>query len=322
MSQKVLIPEAIHPRGLAFLLDKGYEVKQGTGINEDVVAREVEDCDAILTRNAVISEHVMRASGRLKVVAMHGVGVDLIDVQAATRLGIQVVNAKDSNRLAVAEFTIGLIIALSRNVLLYDKELRAGNWKIRQTLGMDLEERTLGIIGMGAIGSLVAHKAIFGLGMRVVAHKRSLAGLTPMAGVIYTQDMDEVIQHADFLSLHVPSTPETKALIGQRELSLMKPGAFLINTARGDVVDNRALYEALLNRKIAGAALDVFPGEVINGSDPLLTLNNVILTPHAAAFTEQSVARMSLYAAAGIHEVLSGQIPTRPVNNLMQAVLA
>jgi D-3-phosphoglycerate dehydrogenase / 2-oxoglutarate reductase len=322
MGQKVLIPEAIHPRGLAFLLENGYEIKQGTGIKEDLVAREVEGCDAILTRNAVISERVMRASERLKVVAMHGVGVDLIDVQAATRLGIQVVNAKDSNKLAVAEFTIGLIIALSRNVLLYDKELRAGNWKIRQTLGMDLEGLTLGIIGMGAIGSLVAHKAVLGLGMKVIAHKRSFTGLTPMAGVVYTQDMDEVIQNADFLSLHVPSTPETKALIGQRELSLMKPGAFLINTARGDIVDNKALYEALRDLKIAGAALDVFPGEVIDRSDPLLALNNVILTPHAAAFTEQSVARMSLYAAAGIHEVLSGGIPTRPVNTVLQAVMA
>jgi D-3-phosphoglycerate dehydrogenase len=322
MSQKVLLPEAIHPRGLAFLLDNGYEVKQGTGIKEDLVAREVEGCDAILTRNAVISERVMRASGRLRVVAMHGVGVDLIDVQAATRLGIQVVNAKDSNKLAVAEFTIGLIIALSRNVLLYDKELRAGNWKIRQNLGMDLEDRTLGIIGMGAIGSLVAQKAVLGLNMKVVAHKRSLAGLTPIPGVAYTQDMDEVIGNADFLSLHVPSAPDTKALIGWRELSLMKPGAFLVNTARGDVVDNSALYEALRDGKIAGAALDVFPGEVIHGDDPLLTLSNVILTPHAAAFTEQSVARMSLYAAVGIHEVLSGQIPSRPVNTVLQAVLA
>lgn len=322
MSRKVLLPEAIHPKGLAFLLDNGYEVKQGTGIKEDVVASEVEGCDAILTRNAVISERVLRASERLKVVAMHGVGVDLIDVQAATRLGIQVVNAKDSNKLAVAEFTIGLIIALSRNVLLYDKELRAGNWKIRQTLGMDLEGRTLGIIGMGAIGSLVASKAVYGLNMKVIAHKRSLAGLTPMAGVAYTQDMEEVIQSSDFLSLHVPSTPETKALIGQRELNLMKPGSFLINTARGDIVDNQALYEVLRDSKIAGAAIDVFPGEVVDRSDPLLTLNNVILTPHAAAFTEQSVARMSLYAAAGIHEVLSGQIPTRPVNTVMQAVLA
>jgi D-3-phosphoglycerate dehydrogenase len=231
------------------------------------------------------------------------------------------VNAKDSNKMTVAEFTIGLIIALSRNVLLYDKELRAGNWKIRQTLGMDLEDRTLGIIGMGAIGSLVAHKAVLGLGMKVIAHKRSLAGFTPMAGVTCTQNMDEVIGSADFLSLHVPSTPETKALIGRREFGLMKPEAFLINTARGDVVDNKALYEALHEKIIAGAALDVFPGEVIGKSDPLLSLSNVILTPHAAAFTEQSVARMSLYAASGIHEVLSGRVPTRPVNMLVQAAL-
>jgi len=322
MSQRVLLPEAIHPRGMAFLMENGYEIKHGTGIAQEVVAREAEDCDAILTRNAVISEQVMRASGRLKVVAMHGVGVDLIDVTAATRLGIQVVNAKDSNKLAVAEFTIGLIIALSRNFLLYDAELRAGNWKIRHTLGMDLEGRTLGIIGMGAIGSLVANKATLGLGMNVVAYKRDLTGIKPMAGVAYTRDMDEAIGSADFLSLHVPYTPDTKMLIGRRELSIMKPGAYLINTARGEVVDHKALYETLRDKRIAGAALDVFPGEVPDMNDPLLSLDNVILTPHAAAFTEQSVARMSLYAAMGIHEVLSGQAPTRPVNTLMQAVLA
>lgn len=314
MIKKILIPEPIHPRGMAFLQEKGYEVVKGSGNQEDVVCREVQGCDAVLTRNAVISEKVMRSSGQLRVVAMHGVGVDLIDVAAATKLGIQVVNAKDSNKLAVAEFTIGLIIDLSRNVLLYDKELRKGNWQVRRTLGMDLEGRTLGIIGMGSIGSLVAHKAVLGLGMRVLAYKRDASGASPMAGVTYTQDMDEVLKEADFLSLHVPFTADTKMLIGRRELSLMKPGAYLVNTARGEIVDNRALYEALRDKVIAGAALDVFPGEVPDQNDPLLSLDNVILTPHAAAFTEQSVSRMSLYAATGIHEVLSGQTPTRPVN--------
>ncbi len=322
MCYKILIPEAIHPRGMAFLLENGYEIRQGSGIGEETLIREAQGCDAILTRNAVISERVMRASQQLKVVAMHGVGVDLIDVDAATRLGIQVVNAKDSNKLAVAEFTIGLVIALSRNMLLYDRELRKGNWQVRRTLGMDLMGRTLGIVGMGAIGSLVAHKAVFGLEMQVIAHKRSIAGAKPMAGVSYTQNLDDVMAEADFVSLHVPATPETKQLIGRRELSLMKPGAFLINTARGEVADHRALYEALRDRKIAGAALDVFPGEIPDPNDPLLTLDNVILTPHAAAFTEQSVARMSLYAATGIHEVLSGQAPTRPVNTLLQAMFA
>ena len=321
MRYSILIPEAIHEKGVAFLLEKGYEVKQGTSPLEDVVAKEVAGCDAILTRNAVISERVMRASKQLKVVAMHGVGVDRIDVQAATRLGIQVVNAKDSNKLAVAEFTIGLLIALSRNLLLYDKGLRAGNWQIRRRLGTDLEDTTLGIIGMGAIGSMVAQKAVTGLAMNVIAYKRDITGAIPMPGVTYTANMEDVLRAADYLSLHIPYTSATQRLIGRRELVLMKPNAFLINTARGEVVDNKALYEALRDKKIAGAALDVFPGEIPDPSDPLLTLDNVILTPHAAAFTEQSVARMSLYAASGIHEVLSGQAPTRPVNRLCQMAM-
>ncbi len=322
MTYRILVPEAIHQRGMAFLLEKGYHIKQGSSPNEDTVAKEVEDCDAILTRNAIISERVMRSSKQLKVVAMHGVGVDLIDVEAATRLGIQVVNAKDSNKLAVAEFTIGLLIALSRNLLLYDKGLRAGNWQIRRTLGTDLEDKTLGIIGMGAIGSLVAQKAVTGLDMNVIAFKRDAKDAPSMPGVTYTSNMDDVLRTADYLSLHIPSTSATQKLIGRRELSLLKPSAFLINTARGEVVDSQALYEALRDKKIAGAALDVFPGEVPDPSDPLLTLDNVILTPHAAAFTEQSVARMSLYAASGIHEVLSGQAPTRPVNRPRQPQMA
>ena len=321
MSYSILIPEAIHEKGMTFLLEKGYEIKQGTSPLEDVVEKEICGCDAILVRNAVISEKVMRASGKLKVVAMHGVGVDRIDVDAATRLGIQVVNAKDSNKLAVAEFTIGLLIALSRKFLLYDKELRAGNWQIRRLMGTDLMDKTLGIIGMGAIGSLVAQKAVTGLSMNVIAYKRDIKDAVLMPGVTYTDNMEDVLTSADYLSLHIPYTSNTQKLIGRRELALLKPDAFLINTARGEVVDSEALYEVLRDKKIAGAAIDVFPGEVPDPSDPLLTLDNVILTPHAAAFTEQSLARMALYAASGIHEVLSGQLPTRPVNRLRQPVL-
>lgn len=322
MRQTILIPEAIHQTGLTYLLDNGYDVKHGTGKDEQTLIREVKDCAAILTRNAVISERVMRADEQLKVIAMHGVGVNLIDVDAATRLGIQVVNAKGSNQVAVAEFTIGLLIAVSRNILRYDQQLRQGNWNIRLMLGVDLEGMTLGIVGMGAIGTLVAQKAVTGLGMNVIAYKRNLADTVPMQGVRYTDSLDETLQNADYVSLHIPYTAQSKNMIGAHELALMKPTAYLINTARGEVVDAQALYEALRNKQIAGAALDVFPGERLDPADPLLTLDNVILTPHAAAFTDQSVERMSLYAAMGIHEVLSGQTPKRPVNTLRQAVLA
>ncbi len=311
---RILITEEINAQGVQLLKDNGYEIRMGTGISEDTVVREIEDCDAILTRNAIITEKIMLASDRLKVVAMHGVGVDNIDISAATRLGIWVVNAAHSNMVSVAEFTMGLILDLARNILPYDRRLRTGDWNVRRMIGTELAGKTLGVIGMGNIGSLVAKKAAAGFDMKVLAYKRTIAGARPIEGVSYTQDMDEVIRRADFLSLHVPYTPGTAELIGARELSMMKPGAFLINTARGEVVDESALYETLRDKRIAGAAVDVFTGEIPKEDNPLLTLDNIIVTPHAAAFTAQAVANMALHSALGVHEVLSGQEPTWSVN--------
>lgn len=315
MAFRILLTEEIDGAGRRYLLDRGYEIKAGTGIAEDTVAREAAGCDGILTRNAVITERILRSSDRLKVVAMHGVGVDNIDVAAATRLGIQVVNAAGSNSLAVAEFTIGLMLDLSRNIFLYDRGLRAGNWNVRRTLGSDLQGKTLGIVGMGSIGRIVAKKAADGFGMDVVGFRRRIAA-EPAGPARLTADLDEVLRQADFVSLHVPSTPATRRMIGGRELSLMKRGSFLINTARGDVVDTAALARALKSGHLAGAAVDVFEGEIPGAENPLLHLDNVIATPHAAAFTRESVARMALYAARGIDEVLSGRAPTHPVNRV------
>jgi len=315
MSYKVLLTEEIDQLGTRYLLDHGYEIKMGSGISESTVIKEIEGCDAVLTRNAVISEKIMRASDKLKVISMHGVGVDKIDVNTATRLGIQVTNAADSNKLSVAEYTIGLMLDLARNIPLYDRELRQGNWNIRRTLGFDLEGKTLGIIGMGSIGTIVAKKASLGFGMKVLGYKRHVA-MEAMDHVEITSDFDRVIRDSDFLSLHVPSVSATRNLIGARELAMMKPGSYLINTARGEVVDNDALYLALTDGHLAGAAVDVFVGEVPDMSNPLLHLQNIIVTPHTAAFTGESVARMSLYSAMGVDEVLSGKIPTHPVNKV------
>jgi D-3-phosphoglycerate dehydrogenase / 2-oxoglutarate reductase len=315
MRFKVLLTEVIDKAGTDYLLDHGYEIKMGSGIAESTVINEMEGCDAILTRNAVITEKVMRSSSKLKVISMHGVGVDNIDVDAATRLGIQVTNAAGSNSLSVAEYTMGLILSLARNIPLYDSELRKGNWNIRKTLGFDLEGKTLGIIGMGSIGALVAKKASMGFGMKVLGYKRHNA-MEAMDHVQITTDLDQVIRSADFLSLHVPSVPATRNMIGTRELSIMKPNSYLINTARGDVVDNDALFLALRERRLAGAAVDVFVGEVPDMDNPLLHLSNIIVTPHTAAFTKESVERMSLFAAIGVDEVLSGKQPTNPVNTV------
>lgn len=316
MNKTVLITEKIDKAGTEYLARRGYEIRTGSGIDERTVMREISGCDAVLTRNAVITEKIMRASSKLKVISVHGVGVDKIDVDAATRLGIQVTNAAGSNKLSVAEYTIGLIVGLAKNIPQYDRELRSGNWGVRNTLlGLDLEGKTLGIVGMGNIGTLVAKKAAAGLGMKVTGFKRHKTE-SNIENVEITDNLEKVIKTADFLSLHIPSSKATRRFIGKRELSLMKPGAYFINTARGDVVDEKALCAALEEKRIAGAAIDVFTGEIPSMDNPLLHMRNVIVTPHAAAFTVESTARMALYAAVGVDEVLSGKNPENPVNKV------
>lgn len=316
MSYKVLLTEQIDALGKDFLKGNGYEIKILPDILEETVIKEVADCDALITRNAHITEKVIKAGKKLKVIAMHGVGVDIIDVDAATKYGVQVVNAPESNMNSVAEFTIGLIISLGKLYPLYSKELRKGNFQIRKTLGMDLQGKTLGIIGMGNIGSIVAKKAFLGLDMKVIGYKRHIGNTNPMEGIELTEDMEYVLKNSDFVSLHVPLTQSTRKLLGKKELSLMKQNAFLINTARGEVVDNAVLADFLANKRIAGAAIDVFEGEIPSKDNPFLNLDNVIVTPHAAAFTVEAVKRMALHSAMGVHEVLSGKKPTWPVNTI------
>jgi D-3-phosphoglycerate dehydrogenase / 2-oxoglutarate reductase len=313
MHHKILITEEIHESGKHYLLNQGYEIVMGSGISEDTVCREIVGCSAVLTRNAIITEKVICSAPKLKVIAVHGVGVDIINVEAATKRGIYVVNAAGSNSLSVAEYTIGLILGLARNIPLCDRELRNGNSGIRKTIGFDLEGKTLGIIGMGNIGSQVAQKASRGFGMRVIGYKRRVASHI-QDGVEWSANLEHVIRESDILSLHVPYTADTKKLIGGRELAMMKPGAFLINTSRGEVLDSEALIDSLRNRHLAGAALDVFEGAFPGRDHPLMQFPNVIVTPHTAAFTSESLKRMALYAAVGIDEVLSGKEPERAVN--------
>lgn len=318
MKYKVLVTEPINEIGIKYLEERGYDVVHGHGIARDVLFKEAAGCDGILTRNANISEELMAKNPQLKVVSMHGVGVDKIDVEAATRLGVQVTNAPGSNKLSVAEFTIGLVIALARNILYYDDELRRGNWASRQTLGIDLEGKTLGIVGMGNIGGLVAKKAA-ALGMKVIGYSRRAKVGDIKDGAVMTNDLDKVVSSADFLSIHVPSVPSTAKIIGRHEIESMKKGAFLINTARGEVVDNDALVEALESGHLAGAAVDVFVGEIPAADNKLLHMKNVIVTPHAASFAIESTQRMALFAAMGIDEALSGKEISYPVNKVENA---
>ncbi|WRS26949.1 hydroxyacid dehydrogenase [Oscillospiraceae bacterium MB08-C2-2] len=313
---KILVTEPIDPVGINYLREQGYEVILGTGPEEETILREAASCSGILTRNGKLTERVLKGCPGLRVVSMHGVGVDCIDVDAATRLGIQVTNAANSNQSSVAEYTIGLILMLAKNSIAYNNGLKSGNMGVRQLFGSDVRGKTLGIIGMGNIGTQVAHMGATGLLMRVIGYNRRIPRAQKTDFGLITPDMDAVISNADFLSLHLPGGSSTHRLIGKRELSLMNPTAYLINTGRGEVVDEGALIEALQGRKIAGAALDVFEGNLPKKDNPLLSMENVIATPHTAAFTTEALERMAYQAALGIVEVLENRSITYPVNKL------
>lgn len=315
MAYRVLIPQDIAAEGKAYLRERGYEIKMGRGIAPEQIAADVVDCDAILARTASYPAKVLEAGPRLKVISRHGVGTDNIDVARATELGIWVTYAPESNANTVAEHTIGCILALARQFLRTDRETRAGNWEIRnRLLGTDVAGMTLGIIGLGKIGRKVAMKAALGLEMQVIGFDPYLKPEDFPEYVRPAATMDEILSAADFVTLHIPATGATKGSFGKRELTLMKKTAYLINAARGELLDEAALVDSLRQGDIAGAALDVYGQEPPERNNPLFELDNVLLTPHNAALTGQCMTRMALHAAQGIDEVLSGKRPAWPFN--------
>ena len=316
MKHRVLIPEPVAQVGEQYLREKGYEIKQGAGITAEILKDDVMGCHAILARTARFTKEVLEAGKDLKVIARHGVGVDNIDVETATRLGIQVTNAPQSNTNSVAEHTIGLIIAIAKNLVQSDQELRCGNFAFRnQFEGIELEGKVLGIIGVGRIGRLVAAKAVAGLGMKAIGFD-PYANAAQISGIEMLETIEDVLKAADIVTLHAPATDETVGLIEKRELEMMKRTSYLINAARGGLVNENDLARALAGGVIAGAALDVFAEEPPDALDSLFQARNVIVSPHSAALTREAKERMALHAAQGIHEVLSGKQPTWPVNRL------
>ncbi len=255
----------------------------------------------------------MEAAPKLKVIGRHGVGVDNIDLKAAERLGIWVTNAPLSNSNTVAEIAVGMVVALGRQMTYCEREFRKGNFEIRNKVrGMDLEDKVLGIVGLGKIGRLVANKARLGFGMKILAYDPFVPQAKAPEGVEMTDKWEDIFARPDFVSLHMPYLG--KKMVGMKEFSLMKPTAYFINVARGELVLENELIEALRANKIAGAALDVFEKEPPDRDNPLLTMDNVIVTPHNAALTAECTIRMAVHAAIGIDEVMNGKTPSWPVN--------
>lgn len=312
---KVLIAQDIVDEGKQYLLDRGYQVAVSPSFDVETLKRQIQGCDGVIVRYAPFPAEVMEAADRLKVIARFGIGVDNIDVEAATRLGIQVTNTPNANSNAVAEHTVAMIAALCKKLLLCDKETRAGRFEQCRTgyhFG-DMEEATVGVVGLGQIGRLVAKKLHHGFGMRVLGYMRHPA---EVPDYITPVTLDELCERSDVVTLHVPNLPENRDMVGRAQFEKMKNSCIFINTARGGVVDEDALVWALQTGQIASAGLDTFVQEPLKADSPLTSLPNVLLTPHSAALSDRANVRMATHAAQGVDEVLSGKTVTWPVNHI------
>jgi D-3-phosphoglycerate dehydrogenase len=288
---------------------------RGTPFDRAATADELipllRDVDAVLASTDDFSRRVLSSAPRLKIVSRFGVGFDTIDVAAATELGVWVTTTPGTNEHSVADHTLTLILALARHLVPMANQTRAGKWE--RTAGIELGGATLGLIGFGRIGRQVALRAC-AFGMEVLIYDvYQDVGAASACGARYAP-LEEVLARADVVSLHAPATPQTRGLINAHTLAQMKPTAYLINTARGELVDEDALLHALLQGTIAGAGLDVFSREPPDPANPLLALPNVLATAHVAGITTQSVARMADLSVENILAVLRGARPPFPVN--------
>ena len=312
---KVLVVQPIHSAGLE-LLSRVAEVVAADNPSPQHLLECVGDVVGMLVRTSPVPAELIEAAPHLRVIARHGVGVDNIDVAAATRRNVIVAYTPTANTTSVAEHTLVLMGALAKQLLTYDRATRTGGWEIRDSnRAVDLGGKTLGLVGLGRIGREVARRARAAFDMTVLGYDPYLDAATVEAlGVRPAASLDELLREADVVSIHVPLTDATRHLIGAAEMARMKPTAFLINTSRGPVVDEAALVEALRSGRIAGAGLDVFAEEPPPASHPLFDLPNVILTPHSAALTAECVVRMALGAAQAIVDVLEGRRPEHVAN--------
>ncbi len=306
---RVLLYENMHQAGIDLLAEKA-EVIMAKGLDEDTLIEQVKDVDAIIIRaNGTVTARLMDAAPKLKVVGRHGVGVEAIDLEAAKQRGIVVCNTPDANLESVAEQAVGFMIVLSKQILRADQALRQGRWNVRyEYIGQELFQRTLGLVGMGRIGARVAEICHFGFHMPVIYH--DVVAYPELEAKLSARrlPLDDVLAQADYVSLHVPLLPSTKGMIGAAQLAKMKKGAILINTSRGAVVDEAALIDALKSGHLGGAGLDVFTTEPTPSDNPLFQLENVVLTPHMAAHTDDALKAMSM-VAEDVIRVLEGKEP-------------
>lgn len=312
----VLIAEVLSPATIE-ALGPDFDVRHVDGTDREALFAALAESDAVLIRSATrIDEEALSHAPKLKVVARAGVGLDNVDIKAATAAGVMVVNAPTSNIVSAAELTVGHILSLARRIPAAHASLSAGQWKRSSFTGAELFEKTVGIVGLGRIGALVAAR-LAAFDMRVVAYDPYVTSARAQQLGVQLLSLDELVAEADFLTIHMPKTPETTGMIGAEQFAAMKPTAFVVNVARGGLIDEEALHEALVAGEIAGAGLDVFTSEppAEGGSArALLDLPNVVVTPHLGASTEEAQEKAGVSVARSVRLALGGDLVPDAVN--------
>jgi D-3-phosphoglycerate dehydrogenase len=308
----VLIAEELSPATVD-ALGPDFEVQRCNGADRAELLPAIADVDAILVRSATkVDSEALAAATRLKVVARAGVGLDNVDVKTATQNGVMVVNAPTSNIVSAAELAVALMLAAARHIAPANAALKSGEWKRSRYTGVELYEKTVGVVGLGRIGVLVAQR-LSAFGMRVIAYDPYVqAGRAAQMGVRLVT-LEELLAESDFMSVHLPKTPETIGLIGEDELAKVRPHLILVNAARGGIVDEHALYVALKEGRVGGVGIDVFASEPCTDS-PLFELENVVATPHLGASTDEAQEKAGIAVARSVRLALEGELVPDAVN--------
>jgi len=312
---KILVTDKLADEAINLLKEKGFEIKYEE-LDHDGIFNEIVDYDGMIVRSRtkVTSDIIEKgASGNLKVIGRAGIGVDNIDVETASKHGIYVVNSPTGSTASVAELAIAHMLSLSRHLVKADNTMKKGEWAKKQLKGFELFNKTLGLVGSGNIAQHVA-KIAKGFGMNILVYSPHCTDEKAERMGGKKANLEELLKNSDYVSLHIPHTRETHHLINKERLLLMKNTAYLINCARGGVVDEKALYEVLSEKRIAGAAIDVFEEEPPSPDNPLLKLDNVVLSPHIGAATKEGQIRAGVICAEQVIKVLNGEEPDYWVN--------
>jgi D-3-phosphoglycerate dehydrogenase len=308
----VLIAEELSPATVD-ALGPDFDVRNIDGTDRAVLLKEIAFADAILVRSATqLDVEAISAAKSLKVIARAGVGLDNVDIKAATNAGVMVVNAPTSNVISAAELAIGHLLALSRHIPEANASLKQDLWQRSKFTGVELYEKTIGIVGLGRIGTLVAQR-LAGFGAKLIGYDPYVTPARAEQIGVTLASLEEVMEQSDFITIHIPKTPETTGLIGEKEFAMAKPSLRIVNASRGGIIDEDALYKALSTNLIAGAGLDVFVNEPPKGS-PLLTLSNIIVTPHLGASTDEAQEKAGISVAKSVRLALSGDLVPDAVN--------